>query len=328
MGKGWNCRCGKYRRKRRIRAGSGSGGILWRPSRPCRCALCRAAAAAGSPLPNGDGSIRSWPGLRVLPGNSPPALPLCILLRRPCVGGDPAALPARVSVLVGDGKARRGLPGAELPKVRPMRWQPAWWSGKGWARSRRAERPAGIAGRFGFGRQGSCRRRLVAPAGFEPGHRSGRRGLYPGPEKQSAGKPARAMAEAALAVNLCCLARLSGLTRSAAGLLPGARPEPAGGNDGRAGLRHRQFAPGSGRAAAAAETMAKALGHWAPDAAFGEDDCPAPSGAAAPALAALCNLGIDLLCWAGQRNIAAALRHYDWHSAAALQLLGLHLPHN
>ena len=46
-----------------------------------------------------------------------------------------AALPAEASALAVDGKALRGLQGDELPGVRawwwPMRWTPAWWSGKG-----------------------------------------------------------------------------------------------------------------------------------------------------------------------------------------------------
>ena len=61
--------------------------------------------------------------------------------------------------------------------------------------------------------------------------------------------------------------------------------------------------------------------HWAPDAAFGEDACRAPSGAAPQVLAALRNLVIGLLRLAGQGNIAA--RPCVWRPEAALQLGGL-----
>ena len=68
--------------------------------------------------------------------------------------------------------------------------------------------------------------------------------------------------------------------------------------------------------------------HWAPDAAFGEDACRVRSGAAPQVLAALRNPVIGLLRWAGQGNIAAALRHYGWRPAAALQLVGFPFPNN
>ena len=68
--------------------------------------------------------------------------------------------------------------------------------------------------------------------------------------------------------------------------------------------------------------------HWVRDVTFGEDACRVRSGSAPPAMAALRNLVIGLLRLAGQGNIAAALRHYGWHSAAALHLVGLPLLDN
>ena len=68
--------------------------------------------------------------------------------------------------------------------------------------------------------------------------------------------------------------------------------------------------------------------HWAPEVTLGEDRSAVRSGAAPPGMAALRNLVLGLLRLAGQRNIAAALRHYGWHPAAALQLLGFPFPDN
>lgn len=56
--------------------------------------------------------------------------------------------------------------------------------------------------------------------------------------------------------------------------------------------------------------------------------CRVRSGAAPPVLAALRNLVLGLLRWAGQGNIAAALRHCGWRPEAALQLVGLPLLDN
>ena len=61
--------------------------------------------------------------------------------------------------------------------------------------------------------------------------------------------------------------------------------------------------------------------HWVRDVTFGEDRCRVRSGAAPQVLAALRNLVSGLLRLAGQRNIAAALRHYGWRAEDALQLL-------
>ena len=69
-------------------------------------------------------------------------------------------------------------------------------------------------------------------------------------------------------------------------------------------------------------------GPWAPEVPLGEDRSAGRSGAAPPGMAALRNLVLGLLRLAGQRNIAAALRHYGWPSAAALQLLGFPFPDN
>ena len=217
--------------------------------------------------------------------------------------GSLAALPAEGAVLAGDGKALRGLHGDELPGVRLVAAYAVdaglvagQKGGKEPAQSQGIGRRAGIAGRLGFGRQGSHRRRFVGPAGFEPRHRGRRRGLAVGAEKQpagypggggavvsgaalgrdfsrsSAGKPARRPAGAALAADLYRLATLAGLARSSAGLLLGARPEPAVQDDGRMGVRQRQFAPGAGGAAAAAAAVAGALGHCEP-AALGAGCC-------------------------------------------------------
>ena len=68
--------------------------------------------------------------------------------------------------------------------------------------------------------------------------------------------------------------------------------------------------------------------HWARDVTLGEDRSTVRIGAAPPGMAALRNLVLGLLRLAGQRNIAAALRHYGWHPAAALQLLGFPFPDN
>ena len=68
--------------------------------------------------------------------------------------------------------------------------------------------------------------------------------------------------------------------------------------------------------------------HWVRDVTLGEDRSAVRSGAAPPGMAALRNLVLGLLRLAGQRNIAAALRHYGWHPAAALQLLGFPFPDN
>ena len=147
------------------------------------------------------------------------------------------------------------------------------------------------------------------------------------------GKPARRPARAALAVDFYCLAGLSGLARSAAGLLAGARPEPAG--ETTVEWAYALTSPTSEQAGP--QRLLKLWrehwgianrGHWAPATAFGEDDCPASSGVALPVLAALRNLVLDLLRWAGQGNIAAALRHYGWHPPAAVQLLGFPFPNN
>ena len=69
-------------------------------------------------------------------------------------------------------------------------------------------------------------------------------------------------------------------------------------------------------------------GPWVRDVTLGEDRSAVRSGAAPQVMAALRNLVLGLLRLAGQRNIAAALRHYGWHSAAALQLLGFPFPDN
>ena len=68
--------------------------------------------------------------------------------------------------------------------------------------------------------------------------------------------------------------------------------------------------------------------HWAPEVPLGEDLSAGRSGAPPPGMAALRNLVLGLLRLAGQRNIAAALRHCGWPSAAALQLLGFPFPDN
>ena len=68
--------------------------------------------------------------------------------------------------------------------------------------------------------------------------------------------------------------------------------------------------------------------HWVRDVTLVEDRSAVRSGSAPQVMAALRNLVLGLLRLAGQRNIAAALRHYGWHPAAALQLLGFPFPDN
>ena len=57
---------------------------------------------------------------------------------------------------------------------------------------------------------------------------------------------------------------------------------------------------------------------------LGEDASQVRSGSAPQALAALRNAVLGVLRQHGYDNIAAALRHFAWSSAAALYLLGLH----
>ena len=60
--------------------------------------------------------------------------------------------------------------------------------------------------------------------------------------------------------------------------------------------------------------------HWVRDVTFDEDRCQVRTAAAPQVLAALRNLAISLVRWAGHPNVAAALRR---HAAHPLEALGL-----
>lgn len=65
--------------------------------------------------------------------------------------------------------------------------------------------------------------------------------------------------------------------------------------------------------------------HWVRDVTFDEDRSQVRTGAAPEVMAALRNAALGLLRRSGASNIAAALRHYAWKPAAALELLGFSL---
>ena len=56
---------------------------------------------------------------------------------------------------------------------------------------------------------------------------------------------------------------------------------------------------------------------------FGEDQSQVRTGSAPQLLAALRNRVIGMLRLSGVKNIAAALRHYNWKPWEALTLIGL-----
>jgi len=62
--------------------------------------------------------------------------------------------------------------------------------------------------------------------------------------------------------------------------------------------------------------------HWVRDVVFDEDRCQVRSGAAPQALAAIRNMAIGLLRFAGFSNIAAAQRRHAAHYREAIALLG------
>ena len=124
MGKGRSCRCGKGWRPCRIRAIPRAGGILWRRSWPWRYAPCWATAQLVCHRPGGSGASGVDPSLGLCQGAAPwrryqasyfPAAGAAFavdLIRKARAAAD------KRSVLAGDGKALRGLPGDELPGVR------------------------------------------------------------------------------------------------------------------------------------------------------------------------------------------------------------------
>ena len=65
--------------------------------------------------------------------------------------------------------------------------------------------------------------------------------------------------------------------------------------------------------------------HWVRDVSMGEDGSQVRRGAAPEVMAALRNVVLNLLRWAGASNIAAARRHYSWKVPEALSLIAL--PH-
>ena len=64
---------------------------------------------------------------------------------------------------------------------------------------------------------------------------------------------------------------------------------------------------------------------WVRDVSMGEDDSQVRTGAAPEVMAAIRNVVLNLLRWAGAGTIAAARRYYSWKVAEALSLIGL--PH-
>jgi predicted transposase YbfD/YdcC len=65
--------------------------------------------------------------------------------------------------------------------------------------------------------------------------------------------------------------------------------------------------------------------HWVRDESLGEDASQVRTGAAPEVMAAIGNVVLSLLRWAGASNIAAARRHYSWKATEALALIGLGL---
>ena len=65
--------------------------------------------------------------------------------------------------------------------------------------------------------------------------------------------------------------------------------------------------------------------HWVRDVSMGEDGSQVRRGVAPEVMAALRNVVLNLLRWAGASNIAAARHHYSWKVPEALSLIGL--PH-